>query len=276
MPKYAILGATGQAGSELVKLLLEDPAATQLHLYARSAERLSTLHPAVASTEKASTFIGEVSDVALLTNCIRGSDVVFNTVAQNTNEPTVDIAQRVAHGIVSALELLREEAPTPSAWTCPTLVFLSSAAVNPKLPATLPPFFQWLMRQGEYNVYGDIKHATAYLQSQTWLPLVLAQSGGLVHDKARGVRISATEVSPLLSYADLARGMVMMSGRDGDEQDGAGREEWVGKEVGLVGLGGKEIDARSMSRNLFSYLLPGLVCQWFPSLWRVGRWCRFW
>jgi len=79
-----------------------------------------------------------------------------------------------------------------------------------------------------------------------------------VHAKSQGVRLSADENSPIISYAALARGMVMMA-----EQD----EKWVGRGVGLVaeGMG----FSFSIFGNVFLYLLPGLMYALFPWAWNL-------
>src|SRR5271170_4731641 len=98
MPVYAILGATGATGSELVKYLLPR---TDVHLnvYARSASKLHALHPGISTAENVTRYIGPLSDTALITSCLHSAAVVFGCVAQNINEPGCSIAQRTAHVI---------------------------------------------------------------------------------------------------------------------------------------------------------------------------------
>ncbi|KAI9676325.1 MAG: hypothetical protein M1817_000482 [Caeruleum heppii] len=269
MPRYAILGATGQTGSELVKFLLPQES-VQLNIYARSASRIDSVIPETRPAKNARIYTGDLSDVSLLTACLQDVDVIFSAVAQNANEPTVDVAQRSAHSIVSALERVRNRSPD-SRWTCPTLIFLSSASLNPILGEDTPRFIRWILHQALFHVYEDLSIATTYLRSHSWIPLVLPQPGGLVNDEARGVRISEKELTPLISYADLARGMVRMG-----QEEAAHAGTWAGKEVGLSSLGWKDLRSESMVDQVFRIVLPGLLCTWFPSVWQLGRSWRYW
>ncbi|KAL8286251.1 hypothetical protein RQP46_004739 [Phenoliferia psychrophenolica] len=249
MSTYAVLGATGQTGSEIVKLLL--PTSAHLNVYARNAARLEEKHPGLSSAANVTTFIGDLSNSALLASCLANCDVVLSTVAQNQNEPGCSIAQRAAQAIIEALEGRKDK--------CPTVVFLASLSVDPKQKQT---FGRRLLHSALYHVYTDLEKAIVLLQSHPWIPLVIAAPGGLVHDKPHTVELVAdTELaSPLTGYADLARGMVDM---------GDAGAIWKGEYVGMVVSSGSPIEGNPAA--LMRYLLPNVLAMVCPPLWRAGR-----
>ena len=116
----------------------------------------------------------------------------------------------------------------------------------------------------EIIVHGDLAKAIGYLKEQTWIPLITADPPALVKDISRGYELSQDEVSPLVSYDDLARGMVQMAEEDG------GRK-WVDKGVGIKATGNVKKDVLP----LIKYQVVGLLAYFFPSLWSYGN-GRFW
>jgi hypothetical protein len=227
MSVVAILGATGQTGGELVKLLLPRDDVT-LHVYARSAVRLRMKHPSLASASNARVFIGDLDDRANLDACLRDADYILSAVAQNRNEPGCSVAQRTAAALVGSLERSRKAAGA-TAWRFPTLVFLTSGAVDPRTKGTKAEG-PWLLHQANHHIYLDLELSIAYLRQFDWLRLVLASPGGLVHDDSRGVKLTEAPFgtpgggSQMNSYADLALAMVQMSEDD----------KYVGKQVGFI------------------------------------------
>ena len=262
MPTYAVLGATGSTGSSLLRYLHERPDKVKINVYARSASKIESLHPYIKTADNVKAFIGDLSSADLLKDCLRDVDVIFSAVAQNTNEPGCSIAQRVAHTTVSALEMLRKE--QGSSFKCPILVFLSSASLNPHFMANAPRILQWVLERANYYIYGDLAKAIDYLKEQRWIPLITADPPALVKDIARGYKLALDDFSPLVSYDDLARGMVQMAEEDG------GRK-WVGKGVGLKATGSVKKDVWP----LVKYEVTGLIAYFFPSLWIFGN-GRFW
>ncbi|MCJ1432295.1 hypothetical protein MMC27_001651 [Xylographa pallens] len=260
MPTYAILGATGSTGSELVKFLVTEPQ-IHINLYARSASKLAKLHPAVVKSDNVTIYTGDLSDGSLLANCLRSVDVIFQTVATNENEPGCSVALRAAHGIATALELLRKE-DGPASFKCPTVVMLSSSSLNPSMAAKAPWIGRWVVKKAFCYIYGDLREATEYFQGLPWIPLILAQPGGLLQGASLGFELSEKEPSPFISYPDLARAMVQMAEEDG------GRK-WIGKGVAPVGL---HLDEREKNFTpLIGYGLRGLLAAYFPSVWWFCR-----
>ena len=192
----------------------------------------------------------------LLQDCLRNVDVIFSAVAQNTNEPGCSIAQQTAHSIVSALEALRKE--QGSSFTCPILVFLSSASLNPTFYEATPQLGHWVLSRGCYYIYGDLRVAIGYLKEQSWIPLITAEPPALTHDIPRGYELSQDEVMTGISYDDLARGMVQMAEEEG------GRK-WVGKGVGLKATGNVKINYLP----LIHYLVSGTIAYYSPAAWGV-------
>ncbi|MCJ1457799.1 hypothetical protein MMC28_008168 [Mycoblastus sanguinarius] len=262
MPTYAILGATGSTGSSLLRYLHDRPDKVNISIYARSASKVESLHPYVKDAKNVQIFVGDLSSVDLLKDCLRGADVIFSAVAQNANEPGCSIARRTANTIVSTLEVLRKE--EGSNFKCPILVFLSSASLNPQLSKNTPLVVQqvvhWVLERGCYYVYGDLAKAIGYLKQQKWVPLITAEPPGLVKDISRGFELSLEEVSAFISYDDLARGMVQMAEDDG------GRK-WVGKGVGIKSTGAVKQDVWP----LIKFQVAGLIAYFLPAVWRAGN-----
>ncbi len=213
------------------------------------------MHPYVKTADNIQSFVGDLSSADLLKNCLRNVDVIFSAVAQNVNEPGCSIAQRTAHSIVSALEALRKE--EGSSFKCPILVFLSSASLNPTFSGPQPRLLHWVLQRGCYYVYGDLRKSIAYLKEQPWIPLITAEPPALTNDISRGYELSLGEVTPGISYDDLARGMVQMAEEDG--------HKWVGKGVGVKATGNVKINYLP----LIWYLVSGLIAYFSPAAWGI-------
>ena len=258
MLTYAILGATGSTGSSILRYLHGRSDKVNINIYARSASKVGSLHPYVETAENVKTFVGDLSSINLLKDCLRNVNVIFSTVAQNSNEPGCSIAQRTAHSIVSALgALLKEEGLN---FKCPILVFLSSACLNPHFVEATPRMVTWVIERGNYYVYGDLRKAIRYLKGQPWIPLITAEPPILVKDIARGYELSQDEVTTFISYDDLARGMVQMAEEDSGQK-------WFGKGVGIKGTGNVKKDFWTP----FKYQVTGLIGYFFPAIWRFGN-----
>jgi hypothetical protein len=218
------------------------------------------MHPSLSSHPNVSIHVGDLTDIKLLASCLRGCNAIFSTVASNTNQPGMSLAQRTAHSIVSALETLRDEpraANSLESWKCPTVIMLSAAPLNPNISAKMPKPVRWLLMKSCCYNFQDLRLATEYFRAHEWIPLILAQPGGIVHAKSGVVRLSTHENTPMISYAALARGMVLMA-----EQE----EKWIGQGVGLIAEDGMGFQW-SILNNLFLYLLPGLLYAFFPRAW---------
>ena len=251
---YAVLGATGQTGSEIVKALLPTPA--HLNIYARSASRLEAMHPGLSEASNVTFFIGDLADEALIAACLADADIILSAVAQNRNEPGCSIAQRAALAIIKALDTRRRSNNVP------TVVFLASGGVDPgnkaKMPWLARKFGTWML----YHIYADLDASIKLFEANSWVPLVIAAAGALVHDIPRGVQLTndVFTASPLLSYPDLARGMIQM-GEEGDK--------WRGQYVGIIANEGRPIGGNPLA--LLRYLLPNMLAMICPPLWWLGK-----
>lgn len=217
---------------------------------------MEALHPYVKAADNIQNFVGDLSSADLFKDCLRNVDVIFSAVAQNYNEPGCSIARRTAHSIVFALEALRKEGG--SSFKCPILVFLSSASLNPTFSEATPWLAHWVLERGCYYVYGDLRESIKYLKEHSWIPLITAEPPGLTNDISRGYELSPDEFSPLISYDDLARGMVQMAEEEGGHK-------WVGKGVGLKATGKVKIHVL----HLIWYLIVGLITYYSPAAWGV-------
>jgi hypothetical protein len=237
MPTYAILGATGQTGSEIVTLLL--PTTNHLNIYVRSKAKLISQFPGIDNAQNVTLFVGELHNTTVLNECIADADVILSTVAQNRNEPGCSIAQRSAFAIIQALE------PKRSSGKCPTVVFI-----------------HWVL----HHIYDDLEAAVRLFQVNPWIPLVIACPGGLIHQQTpHSVELTTdiTKASPFQSYVDLAKGMIEM-GEQGEKLNG--------KYVSMTVNEGKAIGGNPAA--LLRYLLPNFLASVCPPLWWLGK--NFW
>lgn len=212
MPSFAVLGATGATGGNILKLLAQNPQNT-VNVYVRSKSKLLTQQPDIASNKQVKIFTGDLRDTALIASCLRNTDAVFSTVASNDNMPGTHIAQDTAQSIVVALMDIRMTEPHVK---IPVIVWLSSSSLNPKFYKSEPAFLHWLLVTSFSYVYTDLAHAEEYLKlHQKWLKVVFIQPGGLVEDKQHGHALSMEKQQSFLSYADLAAGMIEVAEKGG-------------------------------------------------------------
>src|SRR5690242_7726943 len=101
MSAYAILGATGQVGGSILKLLGSSPE-NNINVLVRSRAKLEKSYPSLSSKLNIRVFEGNVSDVATLAQCLEGTRTVFLTTAVTDNDPGVSIAVDTAHAVISA------------------------------------------------------------------------------------------------------------------------------------------------------------------------------
>ena len=155
---------------------------------------------------------------------------------------------------MSALEALRKE--EGSSFKCPILVFLTSASLNPTFSNATPWLLHWVLERGCYYVYGDLRKSVEYLKEQSWIPLITAEPPALTQDVSRGYELSQNDVTPGISYDDLARGMVQMAEEEGGHK-------WIGKGVGIKATGKVKMDYLPLVR----YQVDGLIAYFFPAVW---------
>ncbi|KAI9796916.1 MAG: hypothetical protein M1835_002757 [Candelina submexicana] len=255
MPSYAILGATGATGSNILKTLLAS-ADNQINVYVRSRTKLLGLFPGLKSNDNVKIFEGRIDDIKLLSSCLDNVSAVFACVATNENIPSVRIAQDTAQTIVAAITSNLVQDPKMSV---PTIIFLSSISLGRELETDTPAPAQWLVHTAFSNAYADLALAEKYLRLHSaWLPVTYIRPGGLVEDKARGHKISTKkQEGAFLSYADLASGMVEVAQSGGYE----------GKELSINPVGNEtKIEWTNLHR-----MPRGLLWHFAPWLYRVSH-----
>ncbi|KAI9675408.1 MAG: hypothetical protein M1817_001312 [Caeruleum heppii] len=253
MPSYAILGATGATGSCLFRTLEGRPS-TNLNLYVRSRRKLETLFPSISEHKHVHIFEGWNDDVPLLTQCIRHTDVVFQCVAVNDNQPGLRLAEQMARNVVSALKALRADDPSAK---LPSVIVLSAAPANPVLAAALSFPVRSLVHRAFSHIYADLERAETFLRAEAdWVHAVFVQPGGLSEAEPRGYGLSETTASPNLAYLDLARGMVQIA------EEG---ERWYGKGVAVVA--DEKAGGPQPGLEVLGQVVVGLLGHFLPTVW---------
>lgn len=206
MAKYAVFGATGNCGSSLIEVLLQSPN-TKIHAYCRNQVKLTRMIPKAVETKRVEIFEGQIDNVDVFANYIRGCKAVFLAISMNDNIPGCRVAEYTTVTLLSALEKLKAEVDSPT--TMPKIVVLSSASLEPKLCRNLSGLFVWVIVRTNSNVYADLRVQENLLRAQQdWLSTVFIKPGGLVLDKQRGHKLSLDEQETVISYLDLAAAMV--------------------------------------------------------------------
>lgn len=115
-----------------------------------------------------------------------------------------------------------------------------------------------MLDRGCYYIYGDLRKSIEYLKEQSWIPLITAEPPALIKDISRGYELSEDEVTPGISYDDLARAMVQMAEEDGGDK-------WIGKGVGIKATG--SVNMKILP--LIWYLTVGLIAYYSPAAWGI-------
>jgi len=252
MASYTIIGATGNCGSSLIQVLLQSSNA-EVHAYCRNKAKLIRMMPEVLKNNRVRIFEGQVDDVDLLAECIRGCRAVFLTATTNDNIPGCRVAQDSARGVIGALEKLKAE-PGPGLIT-PKLVLLSSATIDEHLNRKMPMWFLPVMKRAASYVYKDLIVAERFLRAeQDWVSTIFIKPGGLAIDKQRGHKLSLDEEESFIAYLDLAAAMVEAA----DDEDGC----YDMKNVSVVNTEG----GAAFPRGTPACILYGLLRHFFPWL----------
>ncbi|KAL9112763.1 MAG: hypothetical protein Q9227_003066 [Pyrenula ochraceoflavens] len=253
---YAVLGATGNTGGSLLKILAKDPN-KKIHAFVRSAAKLEKQQPDVFKTAQLRVFEGNISNIDVLADCIRGTKAIFLAIAGSDNVPYCHLSQDAASSVVSALEKIRNDSPGS---TLPRLVVLSSSSLDKHLERHIPGPVRYVLHLALYWIYTDLAIAERFLREQTdWLDCVFVKPGGLVSDQQRGHAISLDRQKTFLSFLDLAAGMVEIADTEGDQL------AW--KNVSVVPTSN---DTR-IEWWVPYYLVRGLVFTYFPKLYTLTQ-----
>ena len=263
MSAYALLGATGNVGGEILRVLLEStsssPSKPQIKALVRSKAKLEKQlqtdrfrnfdHSNVEISEAADIFETEV-----LANCLRRTKAVFMCAAAQRNEPSCSIAQRQAKAVLSALEALRKE---DSHAKLPRLVMLSSAEAEeiPHFSAEIPWPFRSILFNSNYFIYKDLIAAEKYIRNQgDWFDYCIVKPGGISWDISRGHELRFDIQQTFISYVDVVSGMIELA----DDETGRYNE----RNVSIISPGGK---AKTAIENV-PMLFKGLLITYFPFL----------
>ncbi|KAH6643232.1 hypothetical protein C7974DRAFT_119921 [Boeremia exigua] len=249
MSGYAILGATGQTGGSILKLLGENPK-DKINVLVRSRSKLEKSYPPLSANNNIRVFEGSISDAFTLAECLEGTKAVFLTVAVNVNAPNTSISLDTAKAVISALQALKETHPYVKP---PRLVVLSSASLDDKFWDGAPEFVHKIMYSANAFIYDDLKRAEAYLrQYEDWLDMTFVMPGGLSHDVQKGHELSEEKQQTFISFLDLAAGMIEVADAD---------SRWEGKHISVVLKGGRKANPEwwapvVLGRGLLIYLFP--------------------
>ncbi|KAK4546988.1 hypothetical protein LTR36_001208 [Oleoguttula mirabilis] len=205
MATYAVLGATGNTGLSLVRVLLQSPEKKQINAYCRSSTKLLHLCPMAVSNSNVHVFEGRLEDTKMLVNCLRGTRAAFLAVAQSENVPGCTVARDTARSVIAALQVLQEERAV-----LPKLIVLSSASLEPKFSDDISRWVHTMLCYAASHVYKDLEQAEALLRDeQSWITgTTWVKPGGLCHDTQKGHASSKDRAKTPLSYLDLAAGMI--------------------------------------------------------------------
>ena len=206
MAIYAVFGAAGNCGSSLIQVLLLSPN-TKINAYCRNRAKFTRMMPNVADSKRVQIFEGQIDNVDLFANCIRGCKAVFFTVSMNDNVPGCRVSQDTTITLLPALRKLKAEADPHT--QMPKIVVLSSSSLEHKLCRNTLAWFHWNILRANSNVYEDLRRQERMLRAeQDWLSNIFSKSGGLICDTRRGHRLDLDKQETFVSYLDLAAGMV--------------------------------------------------------------------
>jgi oxidoreductase AflX len=189
-----------------------------------------------------------------LAQCLRGASIIFSCIDINESIPGQSLAVDTAKAIVSALHVLQQDSPTE--YKPPTVVVLSSGAINPQFSKVVLKAFKVILDTALFHAYEDLRRAEAFYKSvaqDDLLNVVFAQPLAIMAgDVPTGYELSTTRCAKVVSYADLGAGIVEMAERG---------EEFVGKGVTVVATGDVKgnwgPNLKSLVKGLYARFLPG-------------------
>lgn len=260
--KYAILGATGNTGSQLLYKLARQEGA-EVAAYARSQEKLDRLWPSTPSANLRA-HVGPLS-TDIIAECITDAQVVFLVLSTNRPQPTVTVTTDAATVLIEALQRRRAQHGSD----LPLTVLLSSASLHSEFSKSSPAPVRWLLWAGIGSVYRDVEEATRRLRAAS-IPLAVVYPGGLVDGApSTGVTLSKTQHSDVISYGDLAMGMIAAASASRPDRGEESEQSW--------GLIAESPPAPwQLWPNAINFILPGVICTYMPFLWHIGARRGWW
>jgi putative NADH-flavin reductase len=214
MPAYALLGATGSTGSNIVRQICEQPD-KELRCLVRSRSKLEKQLP---DPPPSNIIIhgGSLADTDLLVDILRGTRAVLIALGPPGNQPGCRILQDTIATLIAALRVLRASAPDAK---LPRIVLLSAATLDDAIAHPPWPIHQ-LVSTAVFHIYADLRVAERMLRAESgWLVWTFVRPAALVHDRRRGHALGVGTTQALLSFADLAAAMLEVADADGDRWD---------------------------------------------------------
>jgi len=264
MTIFTILGGTGSTGSAVIRALISSPTPpTSVHIYVRSKDRLLKTIPALSDPSnlpfKLQVFEGTLTDKQSLSDCIKNSSVIFSCIATNYSAPDTRVCEETAAAIISSLGSIRDATKSNDneLYEKPTVIYLSSASMDPVHNGG------FLIECALFYAYKDLRVGERLYRETVsadpgLLNFIFARPPGIMPGEVpTGHKLSLTEVSVIVSYADLGAGMVEMAQNRGE----------YGNKAVLVSATGKV--KQDWVPNI-KHLLFGMFCYFFPGLWRLG------
>lgn len=255
MPTHALLGATGAAGSAVLRCYLDSPPKDlTLNIFIRSKSKLLKAFPDLESNSSININITEapLTDTKALQICLRGSDIIHMCIATNDAKPGNSVSQDGAKAITDALKGLRTE--QQHGYIKPTVIIIRAAPLNPDLESHMPRLVkQWLWFV-LYHIYSDLEKASKIYQNAAPGLLeyafvdapALFDADGLERTGHRLILDGDTgEASAGVNYADLGAAFMEIADR---------KDECAGKSVGVSATGA----VREEWGTLLWYQLEGL------------------
>lgn len=224
-------GSTGNCGSAPIENLLQSPQ-NKIHAYCRNKAKLQRLPQQVIDNKQVKIFEGNILDVGLIANCVRGTKAVFLVATTNVNVPGCHVSQDSVKSVINALEQIRTESSPEQELKLPKLVLLSSATIDDHVVRD-----RWLrsfLLAAASNIYDDLRVSEELLRYHSdWISSIFIKPGSLSVDVPRVHRLTLDEEESFLSYLDLSAGMI----------DAVNNEGRFGLNVGVVnkerGVGAK-------------------------------------
>ncbi|KAL2833020.1 hypothetical protein BDW59DRAFT_157159 [Aspergillus cavernicola] len=160
--RFALLGATGNTGRLILKRLLQTTTlGLEINIYVCFRSKLEGLFPSFSSDARVTIFKGTLKDETLIRNCLAAATTIICTVGENENIPDVTVLRDCTGHIIDALSALRASTPTPTEWTPPRLLLLSSATWNPRFD--WPALLYWMIGNTIARLYSDLVQAQQIL-----------------------------------------------------------------------------------------------------------------
>lgn len=272
MPKYAVLGATGNCGLSLVRTLTTEHPDATVSAFVRSRRKLlGLLSPSPSSSTENNDDIeesmpnlsiheGTLSTPSVLQACIASADAVFIAIAPPGNERGCSLVRETCEAVVAAVRAIAgsdaQESKQKS--KVPLLVLLSSAEADDKFYYDTPWPVRALSFAANYFTYKDLLAAEAYLRREMegadgLIRPVFFKPGGISHDKKTGHVLSEERSMTFVSWLDVAAGMVQVAQE--------GEERWAGRNVSVLSrkkarpeYGNAPLLLRGLGTYLWSFL----------------------